>query len=281
MSTHECHPFNLAWNLDEDIPAEVMACPQCLDALMQHKSVQSALQQLNAPALNLWPQIQTALTADADSQLPVTWERFTQLSAWVDGEERDETVDSDLANNRNSSNALAGLVHISELLQAHFQRAEAAASHFDITQSVMAQLCPNPETLSAYYDSELSGKDRFAVEKHLEACAPCQQKIWWLRRTSEALSNTPNPAMPDLWPAMRFALPRQPRRWPVWVATIAASMVLLVMGSNPFVQSPLARKAVAHFQAFSAPEPEAVLLVQFQPDNTAPTPEAYLFGETP
>jgi len=46
--------------------------------------------------------------------------------------------------------------------------------------------CPSSEKLEAYYDDELAGEARLAIERHLSECAQCEAALARLRAISSA-----------------------------------------------------------------------------------------------
>ena len=147
-----------------------------------------------------------------------------------------------------------------------------------------------PETLSAYLDGQLSGREQDRIGRAVAECADCQEELESLRATVSLLHTLPafSPsrsfvltAAPAAGPAITTELPRfSPRRVPGWAYAGAASLaglavILLVLadGGLPSTQWPggsdeLATLAMA--ESAPASEPARELLEERTASASAP-----------
>ena len=104
-------------------------------------------------------------------------------------------------------------------------------------------MCPDAETLSAYFDGELAGFWAERIEQHAAQCASCRQRLHTFKDLREHLTEAQEPdykeSMDRVW--RRLVISREAMansRGPVWkrrislplpVVALAAS-VLLVLG---------------------------------------------------
>ena len=67
--------------------------------------------------------------------------------------------------------------------------------------------------LSAYLDGTVTGKQMFAVSRHIQDCGPCEQQYESLRRTQQVLANIGRAKAPeDLSLKLRLAISREVAR---------------------------------------------------------------------
>ena len=88
------------------------------------------------------------------------------------------------------------------------------------------------ERLSDYLDGELDDAQRETLERHLEGCRACRDRLADLRIVLERLDEAPTirPAQ-DLWPALKRRIETEPRRAGnrsvAWLLPAAAALALV------------------------------------------------------
>lgn len=141
------------------------------------------------------------------------------------------------------------------------------------------------ETLSAYIDGELAGRERARVEQHLKECQACAENLRTLRQTVALLKELPViPAPRSFAVRPRVARPRPapaPSGWGYGLlkgaTAIAALLLVLLIGGDVALHvlgGPLLSWAPA------AVAPEVALAPSYEPGmEPAPVEEAPMLGQ--
>ena len=133
-------------------------------------------------------------------------------------------------------------------------------------------MCPDPQMISLYHDGELPSPWKEKLEFHMADCSGCRERLEWLRRLSDVLSEgadcSADSARRRVWQRLRSpaAAPAWIRSQPIWNRSVrvplplllAAAALILALGVF-FVRSP--RTAPPAHSALSALDMQTVVPV--------------------
>jgi anti-sigma factor RsiW len=197
------------------------------------RQVESEDHELNASNA-LWKKLSQQLEAD-QAEVPSPFD-FEFVSAYYDGEipasdPAFQVFESQLSNNPEANRLLADAGAVSETVRQYGYRLESACT-LDITQSVMQAFAaeqnpqavvepelerdalePAVETVSTYFDQELSARETIEANRLIENDPKARRLLGSFNRLSEqirSITEQVEAQAPDCWNAVREELARQP-----------------------------------------------------------------------